>query len=191
MSKNVINEIKTLLGIQVKLEQMKLDNGTLIEAEVFEPNQEVFIVNEEERVALPIGEYILEDGRVLIVAEEGIIAEIKEQEAPEEAPEEEPRQEPEQTSEEVSEHLAEQTPEEVSEELPEESAEQKGQEQEREEGEDKIKSKNDSGEFGNFISDIKNDFLSKSQKVGGKKKVSRKKLLFKDLRKLSRSKKNR
>ena len=75
--------------------------------------------------------------------------------------------------------------------MPEESEEQKGQEKEREEGEDKIKSKNDSGEFGNFIGDIKNDFLSKSQKVGGKKKVSRKKLLFKDLRKLSRSKKNR
>ena len=60
MSKSkIINEIKTLLGLEVKLEQMKLDNGTLIEAEVFEPNAEVFIVNEEERVALPIGEYIL------------------------------------------------------------------------------------------------------------------------------------
>jgi hypothetical protein len=113
------------------------------------------------------------------------------EEEPEQVPEEEPRQEPEQTSEEVSEHVAEQTPEEVSEEVPEESAEQKGQEEEREEGEHKIKSKNDSEEFGNFIGDIKNDFLSKSQKVGGKKKVSRKKLLFKDLRKLSRSKKNR
>jgi len=90
MSKTkVINDIKTLLGLEVKLEQMKLDNGTIIEAETFEPNQEVFIVTEEERVALPIGEYILEDGKVLAVAEEGIIAEIKEKEAEEEKPQEE------------------------------------------------------------------------------------------------------
>ncbi len=90
MSKTkVINDIKTLLGLEVKLEQMKLDNGTIIEAETFEPNQEVFIVTEEERVALPVGEYILEDGKVLAVAEEGIIAEIKEKEAEEEKPQEE------------------------------------------------------------------------------------------------------
>ncbi len=90
MSKTkVINDIKTLLGLEVKLEQMKLDNGTIIEAETFEPNQEVFIVTEEERVALPIGEYILEDGKVLAVAEEGIIAEVKEKEAEEEKPQEE------------------------------------------------------------------------------------------------------
>jgi len=87
MSKSkIINEIKTLLGLEVKLEQMKLDNGTLIEAEVFEPNQEVFIVNEEDRVAMPIGEYILEGGMILVVAEEGIIAEIKEPQAEEEEP---------------------------------------------------------------------------------------------------------
>lgn len=90
MSKTkIINDIKTLLGLQVKLEAMKLDNGTVIEAETFEPNQEVFIVNEEERIALPIGEYILEDGRILTVTEEGIIAEIKEPQAEEEAPTEE------------------------------------------------------------------------------------------------------
>ena len=90
MSKTkVINDIKTLLGLEVKLEQMKLDNGTIIEAETFEPNQEVFIVTEEERVALPVGEYVLEDGKVLAIAEEGIIAEIKEKEAEEEKPQEE------------------------------------------------------------------------------------------------------
>jgi len=90
MSKTkVINDIKTLLGLEVKLEQMKLDNGTIIEAEAFEPNQEVFIVTEEERVALPVGEYILEDGKVLVIAEEGIIAEVKEKEAEEEKPQEE------------------------------------------------------------------------------------------------------
>lgn len=84
-----------LLNLQdeVKLESMKLENGTTIEAEAFEANQEVFIVTEEdEKIALPIGEYTLEDGRILVVAEEGIIAEVREggeEEAPaqEEAPE--------------------------------------------------------------------------------------------------------
>jgi hypothetical protein len=85
---NVINQIKTLLGMEVKLAQMALENGTIIEAEVFESGASVFIVNEEDRIALPVGEYKLEDGMILIVAEEGIIAEIKEMEAPvaEEAP---------------------------------------------------------------------------------------------------------
>jgi hypothetical protein len=83
---NVINQIKTLLGMEVKLAQMALDNGTIIEAELFEAGQSVFIVNGEDRIALPVGEYTLEDGMTLIVAEEGIIAEIKEMEAPAEEP---------------------------------------------------------------------------------------------------------
>lgn len=95
---NVINQIKTLLGMEVKLEQMALDNGTIIEAEVFEAGASVFIVNEEDRIALPVGEYKLDNGMILTVAEEGIIAEIKEveAEAPEEAPEVEVEQEMEQ-----------------------------------------------------------------------------------------------
>ena len=68
--------------MEVKLAQMALENGTIIEAEVFEAGASVFIVNEEDRIALPVGEYKLEDGMILIVAEEGIIAEIKEVEAP-------------------------------------------------------------------------------------------------------------
>jgi hypothetical protein len=85
---NVLTEIKKLLGMQIQLEQMTLDNGTVIEAEVFEAGQPVFIVNGEDRVALPIGEYILDNGMILVVAVEGEIAEIKEP-APteEEAPE--------------------------------------------------------------------------------------------------------
>ena len=86
---NKINQIKTLLGMEVKLETMKLANGTEIEAEVFEAGAEVFIVSEEEKVALPIGEYELEGGQVLVVAEEGIISEIKDAAQEEEAPAEE------------------------------------------------------------------------------------------------------
>ena len=87
---NVINQIKTILGMEVKLAQMKLDNGTVLEAEAFEAGMPVFIVNEEDRIALPVGEYKLEDGMMLIVVEEGIIAEVKEAEVVEEAPAEAP-----------------------------------------------------------------------------------------------------
>ena len=73
--------------MEVKLAQMALENGTIIEAEVFEAGASVFIVNEEDRIALPVGEYKLEDGIILIVAEEGIIAEIKEVEVEVEEPE--------------------------------------------------------------------------------------------------------
>ena len=75
---NVINEIKTLLGMEVKLAQMKLQDGvTVLEAEAFEPEMAVFIVNEDERVPMPVGEYMLEDGNVLKVEVEGVIASIE------------------------------------------------------------------------------------------------------------------
>lgn len=83
-TKETLNKVRTLLGIQVKFEQMKLDNGAVLEAEVFEAGAEIFVVADEERVAVPIGEYVAEDGKVIVVAEEGIIAEIKEAGAPEE-----------------------------------------------------------------------------------------------------------
>jgi hypothetical protein len=83
---NVVNQIKELLGMEVKLAQMKLQDGvTVIEAEAFEPEMAIFIVNEDERIPMPVGEYILEDGNVLKVEVEGIIASIEmpEEEAPE------------------------------------------------------------------------------------------------------------
>ena len=78
--------------MEVKLETMKLSDGvTVLEADMFEAGNEVFVVTEDEqKIALPVGEYELEDGRILVVVEEGIIAEIKEKEVEEEeAPEEE------------------------------------------------------------------------------------------------------
>jgi hypothetical protein len=57
---------------------MKLMDGvTVIEAETFEPEMAVFIVNEDERVPMPVGEYMLEDGNVLKVETEGVIASIE------------------------------------------------------------------------------------------------------------------
>jgi len=88
-SNNVIEKIKDVLNLneEVKLEQAKLDNGTVIEADAFESGNEVFIVTEDEKVALPIGGYTLEDGKLLVVAEEGLISEIKDAEAEEETEE--------------------------------------------------------------------------------------------------------
>jgi len=82
--RNTLAKIKAVLGMDLKLEQMTLDNGAILEAEVFEAGQEVFIVTDDEKIALPVGEYKMEDGRILVIAEEGIIAEIKEEVAEEE-----------------------------------------------------------------------------------------------------------
>ena len=87
---NIINQIKTLLNMEVKLEQMKLADGmTVLEADSFAPEMEVFVVTEDEqKIPVPVGEYEMEDGRILVVLQEGLIAEVKEMEAEEvEAPE--------------------------------------------------------------------------------------------------------
>jgi hypothetical protein len=96
MKTNVLTQIKQLLGMEVKLEMMKLADGmTMIEADSFDPEMAVVIVTEDEqKIPLPVGEYELEDGRILVVAVEGIIAEIKEAPAAEEeAPMEQPEAE--------------------------------------------------------------------------------------------------
>ena len=73
----MLNQIKTLLNIEVKLMDMKLENGTVISAESFEKGKEVFIVTDDEKVAMPVGEYILEDSRLLVVTEEGMIEDVR------------------------------------------------------------------------------------------------------------------
>ena len=84
----MINKIRTLLDIQVSLEERKLENGTVVEAESFEKGKEVFIKTEDEKVAMPIGEYNMEQGEVMLVKEEGIIAEMKKDDYKEESEEE-------------------------------------------------------------------------------------------------------
>jgi hypothetical protein len=110
-STEILNKIKTFLGEdqieetqveetqleeqveesteEVKLAQATLENGTILEAEAFEAGNEIFIVTEDERVAVPVGEYLMEDGQMLVVSEEGIIGEIKSAEAEEEVEAEE------------------------------------------------------------------------------------------------------
>lgn len=74
----MLNQIKTLLNIEVRLEERKLENGTRVEAESFEKGKEIFILTDDEKVAMPVGEYLLEDGRLLVVAQEGIIDDVRE-----------------------------------------------------------------------------------------------------------------
>tara|TARA_R110002050_G_scaffold66786_3_gene144721 strand:+ start:7640 stop:8254 length:615 start_codon:yes stop_codon:yes gene_type:complete len=89
-AQELLNKVKDVLGAQlsdeisVKLEEVKLENGTVIVAESFAKGESVFIKSEDdENIALPIGDYELEDGRKLIVSEEGLIdsiGEVKEEE---------------------------------------------------------------------------------------------------------------
>jgi len=94
---DMISKIKEVVGLseEVKLEQQTLENGAILEAESFEAGKEIFIVSEDEKIAVPVGEYQMEDGRILVVAEEGLIAEIKaeEEEAEEEVEEVEAKDE--------------------------------------------------------------------------------------------------
>jgi hypothetical protein len=159
----MLNKIKTYLGEEatdivndveqsqekVELATAKLDNGTVLEAEAFEAGKEIFIITEDDKVALPVGDYTMEDGKMLVVAEEGIIAEIKdlEEEAEEEVEAEEDKEEmgyvtkeelaeavseikamiedmkKEEMSEEAEVELSEELPKEVKEELSEPAAE--------------------------------------------------------------------
>ena len=78
----ILNKVRVLLGMEVKLETMKLMDGvTVIEAESFEPEMEVFVVTEDDqKIPVPVGEYEMEDGRILVVEVEGIVKEVKEKE---------------------------------------------------------------------------------------------------------------
>ena len=106
-NKTILNKVKELLGMEVKLEQRKLEDGvTVIEADEFAPDNEVMIVTEDEQmIPLPVGEYVMEGGeQVLVVTEEGLISEIKakEEEVEEEVVEEEAEKDYEEKEEEMA-----------------------------------------------------------------------------------------
>lgn len=87
--KEVVKKICVALNIEVKLEQAKLQDGvTIVEADSFEAGESIVVVTEDDqRIALPIGEYAMENGMTIVVVEEGVISEIKEMEEPEQEPE--------------------------------------------------------------------------------------------------------
>lgn len=83
---SILNKVREVLGLEVKLEQRKLDDSTTtVEAESFEKGEEIMIVTEDEqKIPLPIGDYKMQSGEMLIVKEEGVIEEIKAEEREEE-----------------------------------------------------------------------------------------------------------
>ena len=86
--KEQVNELLRKIGlkaVEVKLEQiLTADGQAALEAEVFEAGQPVFIVNEDERIPLPVGEYEMAEDMILKVEEEGIIASFEKKEMEEE-----------------------------------------------------------------------------------------------------------
>lgn len=75
----ILNRINALLSAPVKLAQMKLDNGTVIEADSFTVGAEVYAIDGDNKTPLEVGSYILEDGTNLEVVEIGIIGEVASQ----------------------------------------------------------------------------------------------------------------
>lgn len=97
--KKVKNFLVELTGVEpevldTKLEDQLLPDGiTTIQADSFEPGKNVFIVvPDAEPVPLPVDEYVLEDGKILVVKEEGVIDSIVEA-LPAEENTEEPKEE--------------------------------------------------------------------------------------------------
>jgi len=77
MYKNVLNNVKHLLSMEVKLAQQTLIDGvTTIEAEEFAPDYSVGIVTPDGVIPMPVGEYTTANGEVIVVETEGIIASI-------------------------------------------------------------------------------------------------------------------
>ena len=82
------NEVEVVEPIEVSMATMMLKDGvTTLEAKAFEAGMPVFVVTENgDKVPAPIGEHELEDGRILVITEDGMIAEIKDAVAEEVAP---------------------------------------------------------------------------------------------------------
>ena len=105
---NETEQVEVVETVEVTMATMMLKDGvTILEADSFETGvynepKSVFIVAENgDKVAAPIGEHELEDGRILVITEEGMIAEIKEAMLEEETPEAEVEVEVEMTTEEM------------------------------------------------------------------------------------------
>jgi len=73
-----IAELLKLSKVEVSLEQLPLEDGTILEAEKFEVGFSIGVVTPDGIVPAPIGEHKLADGRIIVVMTEGIIEEVKE-----------------------------------------------------------------------------------------------------------------
>ena len=84
---DTLKKVKAVLGLEFRMEQLKLENGTILEADKFAEGEGVFIVTEDEKVALPVGAYELEDSRTLVVEQDGVIAKLQDHDEADEAEE--------------------------------------------------------------------------------------------------------
>ena len=75
--KNKLNQIRVVLGMEVKLASETLVDGTVVEAEAFEPGYPVFVVTEEGNTPAPSGEHET-DSLKIVVDEEGKIVSVEE-----------------------------------------------------------------------------------------------------------------
>lgn len=76
---------------EVALESQTLKDGTIVQFDVWEKGASISIAPKEEgdqAVALPVGEYELEDGQILVIEEEGVIGDVREASTEEESTEE-------------------------------------------------------------------------------------------------------
>lgn len=85
---DILNKIKNIVGVElseekIELAELKLENGTVLVSDEFKKGASVFIKGEDGNISLPVGEYELEDGRVLFVIEEGLIDNISEKKSEE------------------------------------------------------------------------------------------------------------
>ena len=79
MYKLKLNQIREVLGLEIKMEMVKLVDGvTTVEYERLEPGFPVFVVAEDgsTKTPAPAGEHTLEDGTTIEVDEAGILMEV-------------------------------------------------------------------------------------------------------------------
>lgn len=72
-----LNQVREILGMEVKFESAKLVDGTVLEYERLEPGFPVLIVAEDgSKIPAPAGEHVLEDGTSIELDEAGLIIEV-------------------------------------------------------------------------------------------------------------------
>lgn len=99
LDKNEMEKIKKMLKLEknemkVALEQVKLKDGAILEAEKIEANNPAFLVAGENQVAVVDGNYETEDGSMIISVKDGIIQSVNEPQPAVEAPTESPAEVP-------------------------------------------------------------------------------------------------
>lgn len=85
--KNKLNQIRVVLGLQIKLASEKLVDGTVVEAEEFVPGMDLMVVAEDgSKSPAPAGEHVTESGLKVEVDDAGKIVSVEKEESESEGP---------------------------------------------------------------------------------------------------------